>query len=86
MFDSANRVDYTGVVTIKFSRLNPSSIGNKATSLWLETYPNRAEKFGFALEEDSVNLELLEKKQSSAYKSLYSLMHSDDVFFLPLTL
>lgn len=75
-------VNSTGVVTVKFSRLNPSSIGDKATSLWLETYLNRGEKFSFALEEDSVSLEILEKKQSSAYKSSYSLMHSDDVFCL----
>lgn len=58
-------VDSTRVVTVNFTRLNPQSIGDKATSLWFESYPNIGEKVGFALEKDSASLQILEKEQSS---------------------
>lgn len=59
-------VYFTSVVTVNFTRLNPPSIGDKATSLWFESYPNIGEKFGFALEKDFASLQILEKKQSSS--------------------
>lgn len=50
-------------VSVSFISLNPSSAG-------IESYPNIGGKFGFALEKDSANLQVLENQRSSSQESL----------------
>lgn len=58
-------VGSTIAVSVNFTRLNPPSVG-------IESYPNIGGKFGFALENDSANLQILEKQWRSSQERLYS--------------